>query len=366
MEGERRRALRVALARASATKIALEDRHLLDKSLEPIKTSSDITFPIAGGDQEAVYDVAEDVDGEIVLGVEFVLSRRSKNAQNNTQSIYQWLSGKLTSEELEFVTTSFDVIGDCVVIDIPTSLTHRETLIAEGIVATQKGVATVCCRTGSHSGPFRVQPVRVIHGSHTRPIRAHYNENGCRFIIDIDCVFFSPRLAAERLRISSLVQPEEVVGTFFAGVGPFPIVLGKHSQMSKAIAVELNPSAVSNLRENVVLNGMESRVEIIEGDVKQIAKTLKHKCNRIVMPIPHDGVGGDLFLRECLEALVPGGICHFYDIVSPTNPMEIAWNRVREITDDMKLETKLLQQKRLRRFGADAVQVVTDFVVIAC
>ena len=77
-------------------------------------------------------------------------------------------------------------------------------------------------------------------------------------------VFFNPRLASERKRVTVQVQHGERVLIPCCGVGPFVVPVAAHG--AEIVAVEQNPEACRWLEENIRLNGVEDRVTIIEGD----------------------------------------------------------------------------------------------------
>ena len=108
-------------------------------------------------------------------------------------------------------------------------LEGKAKAIGEALLSLNKQFETVCMVTGQHKGLFRVQPVKVIAGKKNK--KALYKESGCTFLVHLGKVFFSPRLGTERARISKLIKKGEVVGAFFAGVGPFPIVFAKNSRV---------------------------------------------------------------------------------------------------------------------------------------
>jgi tRNA G37 N-methylase Trm5 len=59
----------------------------------------------------------------------------------------------------------------------------------------------------------------------------------------------------------------------FAGVGPYAIQIAKKQpKVKEVIAIEINPVAVKYAKENVVLNKVQDKVKVIEGDVREKCK----------------------------------------------------------------------------------------------
>eukprot|EP00300_Choanocystis_sp_HF-7_P017988 c19902_g2_i2.p1 GENE.c19902_g2_i2~~c19902_g2_i2.p1 ORF type:complete len:360 (+),score=76.98 c19902_g2_i2:42-1121(+) len=298
--------LAVQTQHASTIKHSLDNHGILNKSL---KTSTPIrgviVFPFFGTAEietvlpalvaanckadwrSSISDLIRDSSGvsekmtpsaipmHLCAGLEFEQTKRKV-----PQSLKDWLQTRLSPSELELVKTSYDTLGDCVIVDIPEQLRHQSHVIAQGIAETHKNVRIVCCSEGAHEGVYRVQPLTVLYGPTTRPIRVCYKEHACSFVIHIDRVFFSPRLATERGRICNLISSGESVGVLFAGVGPFAVIFAAKSQAHHVTAIELNPDAVENMRENVRINEVSDRVTVIQGDVAVESRQFRHQFDR--------------------------------------------------------------------------------------
>ncbi len=267
------------------------------------------------------------------------------------------LEGTLSNAEMEKLVTSFDSVGDIGVIEIPAELQNRADAIGWALLQVHPHFKTILQITGAHQGPFRVQPVSVIAGLNNTV--ATYREKGVVLKVDLSKAFFSPRLGTERDRIASLIRPGETVGCLFAGVGPFPIVFCRHSKLKKAVAVELNPLAVSWLRTNVELNRMQDRIEVVEGDVRDVVPNrYANAFDRAVMPLPH---GGEDFLPAAIAGTKSGGIIHFYSFEQKENAFESAQVKVQNAVSASNASAEIALQRVCRTFSPLTVQVVTDF-----
>ena len=284
------------------------------------------------------------------------MSREKKKPRNLRDA----LKGKLSKRELSYLVKSFDSVGNIAVIEIPPELEKKEKIIGEALLGVNPRFETVCKIAGAHKGAFRVQPVKVIAGKRNKT--ALYVESGCRMKVDLGKVFFSPRLSHERERIGKLIKKGEVVGAFFAGVGPFPLVFAKNSPMKKAVAIELNPHAVKLMRENIVLNKVQEKIEPVLGDVNKLASTkFKGKFDRAVMPLPKDAGG---FLEATMLSIKPsGGTIHFYQFSPIDDPFTGPLKKIRETATKLGLKTRVLRKKMVRSFSAQTIQVVLDFKV---
>lgn len=276
------------------------------------------------------------------------------------RNLKEALEGKLSKEEMHYLRTSFDSIGNIAVIEVPPELEKKERLIGEAMLQVNPHFETVCKIAGAHKGDFRVQPVKVIAGKNNK--MATYKESGCTLKVDLGKVFFSPRLSHERERTSKLIKKGEIVGAFFAGVGPFPIVFAKNSPMQKAIAIELNPHAVKLLKENIVLNRVQDKIEAVQGDVKKVApKKFKGAFDRIVMPLPK---GGEHFLREAIISIKPkGGVIHFYQFVPADDPYTAVADLIKRTAKKIGRKAKIIGKRMVRSYSPQTIQVVIDIKV---
>lgn len=220
------------------------------------------------------------------------------------------LNGKLNRKEKEELVTSFDIIGDIAIIQIPARLIKKEKTIAKEILKLHKNIRVVAKEIGPHSGEFRLQKVKIIAGAKRK--ETEYKESGTRMKLNVEKTYFSPRFGTERLRIASLVSSREDVLVMFSGVAPFPLVIAKNSKASLIYGVEINPDAHKYAVENVKLNKMDSRIKLFLGDVRAVVPKLGMKFDRVVMPLPQRG---EEFLDVALAAVKKKGFIHFYDFL---------------------------------------------------
>lgn len=280
--------------------------------------------------------------------------------KETARTLREALKSRLSGKELSLLVTSFDVIGSIAVIEIPKELEKKAKIIGYTLLKMHKNLKTVAMIKGAHKGKFRVQPLKIVAGK--KNFNTIYKESGCVFKVKVNKVFFSPRLSFERLRIAKLIKPNEVVGAFFAGVGPYPIIFARHSQMKQALAIELNPIAFKLLKENIALNKMQDKIIPVKGDVSKIVP--KHYPNffdRIVMPLPE---GSKHFLNEAFTSVKDKGIIHFYAFTSRMQPFSEALNLIKNTAKKFNKKVKILNKRQVRSFSASKVQVVIDFQVL--
>jgi tRNA (guanine37-N1)-methyltransferase len=161
------------------------------------------------------------------------------------------LQGVLTEQEANDLYSAFDQIGDIIVVRIPDSLLSKKKVIGETLLEAVHPARSVFYQSSDVSGDFRTRKLEVIAGEDNT--ETEYREYGCRFRVDVEKAFFSPRLSTERKRIADLVQDGEVLINMFGGVGMFSIVAAKMKNCT-VYNIDLNPHASKLCEQNIKLN----------------------------------------------------------------------------------------------------------------
>lgn len=199
---------------------------------------------------------------------------------------------------------SFDEIGDIAIIETPDE--RYEEIIGKELLDLHKNINTVFSKKSERHGKFRTRKLKLIAGEN-KSITTH-KESGCLFELNVRKSYFSPREGTERIRLCEKVKPKETVMVFFAGVGPFPIVLSKKTDAEKIIGIEWNPNAVKYFKKNIKKNKCKN-VDCIKGDVGEQSKKFYKKCDRIIMPLPETGYK---YIKNAINCCKKNGIIHFY------------------------------------------------------
>ncbi|MDK2833159.1 MAG: tRNA (guanine37-N1)-methyltransferase [Methanolobus sp.] len=264
----------------------LLDMELLDNSARICSEGDFLCLPLTREPEESEL---------INLPGEFELSEHGFEQQK----------GQLKLEELLDRVPHFEVIGDIALIedDVP-----EPEKVAEAIMKVKNNVRTVLAALGPVEGEFRTRRFRTIAGEDKAS--TIHREYGCRYYIDLEKAYFTPRLATERSRILAQVREDQTVVDMFAGVGPFSIMIAKKSTGIRVIAIDKNPDAVEFLRRNIELNSVPN-VEAIEGDAHLEAGRFSGLADHVIMNLPHNA---HEFLDAAVRLCAPGAIIHYYGI----------------------------------------------------
>jgi len=273
------------------------------------------------------------------------------------------LEGKLSKNELKFVPSSFDIIGSkekaVAIIEIPRELSKRKKLIAEALMKKHKNVKTVLNKRSPRKGIYRIRDLELLAGDENTEV-VHV-ESGCRFLIDPKKVYFSPREGTERLRIAKKVRKNENVMIFFAGVGPFAIIIAKKAMPRKVVGIEINPIAVEYFNKNIKLNKIKN-CNVIFGDVKEVVKRRKdlHKnFDRVIMPLPESAFN---YIEEAILCLKKGGVCHYYCFSSQEKICDEK-NRIQNTVKNLGHKVKFIEVKKVLPWGPGIWKFRIDFTV---
>ncbi|MCB9358524.1 class I SAM-dependent methyltransferase family protein [Candidatus Woesearchaeota archaeon] len=266
------------------------------------------------------------------------------------------LAKKLTKKEMEFMTTSFDIVGDIAVIEIKPELEKKEKIIGEAILAMHKNIVTVCKRVGLHSGKFRTQKLRIIAGKRSK--ETVHKESGCRLKLHVEKCYFSVRSGTERLRIASMIKPKEDILVMFSGIGPFVCVIGKNCKYNSITGIELNPIAHKYAVENVEMNKIKS-VKMVLGDVREVVPKMS-KFDRIVMPLPRTA---EEFLNTALTVAKKGTIIHLYGFLGEEE-FEEHKKKIISICKDNGFKIKIKDLIKCGQFSPKVFRICVDFEVI--
>ena len=244
---------------------------------------------------------------------------------------------------------SYERVGDIVVVDEDDP--DRARRLADAIVDSALPVKTVLNRASKIKGELRVRDWEVLAGSETETAHREY---GCAFALDLADVYFTPRLATERHRVTEQVADGEHAFDMFAGVGPFAIPFAKRG--AEVVGTDLNETAIEYLRENAARNGVEDRITAIHGDVRDVADEYADWADRLVMNLPHSA---DDFLETAVRLAGDDAVIHYYDIQhedDPYGPGERAIRAAAEPEYDVAVETR----RTVRSYAPHELNVVLD------
>jgi tRNA (guanine37-N1)-methyltransferase len=219
-------------------------------------------------------------------------------------SLKEQLKGIIPGTALSSLSDRYDVIGEIAVLSLPEQLSPYGSIIADAVISRSHGIRTVLNKISRLEGTSRIPRYEVLAGRNTVTVHKEY---GFIYRLDVSTVFFNPRLASERRRVTGQVSTGERVLVPFCGIGPY--VIPAAAQGATVVAIEQNYDAYRWLGENTVLNGVKDRVTRICGDAFDPSLLPSEVFDRAIIPTPY---GMDTIFDLIAMRVRDGGMIHFY------------------------------------------------------
>jgi tRNA (guanine37-N1)-methyltransferase len=268
------------------------------------------------------------------------------------------LEGVLTEKESEELFSAFDQVGDIIIVRIPDSLLSKKKIIGETLLEHVKTAKSVFYQSSSVEGEFRTRDLEILAGVDNT--ETEYKEFGCRFIVDVEKAFFSPRLSTERDRIADLIQDGETVINMFGGVGMFSIIAAKRKKCT-VFNIDINPIASKLCEKNIKLNKLSGNVISINGDATKIIEDqFKNKGDRVLMLLPEKS---DEFLNSAILATKINGVIHYYSHIHADEKSTAAKLSEKHYLEITPRKSKILNSKIVRAVGPRYYQTVVDIEI---
>jgi tRNA (guanine37-N1)-methyltransferase len=262
---------------------------------------------------------------------------------------------------VERLPRSYDIIGEIALVEIEDELKTFSSIIGNGILRIHPHLRLVVEKIAKTEGQHRIRKVKPIAG-HGKTETVH-REFSCKFSLDVNCVYFNPRLSHERMRIAKQVKEGEVVVDMFAGVGPYSILIAKTRPVVQVFSIDLNPAAYKYLAENVFLNKVAERVSCYLGDARRYASTsLRGIADRVIMNLPSNS---SEYLDTASSFLKPhGGMIHYYAFAHRNQNIEDATSTVQSLlkTSGRRIES-VKYQRAIKEVAPNRVQIVLDAII---
>ncbi len=265
------------------------------------------------------------------------------------------LEGVLSDKESEELFSAFDQVGDIIVIRIPDPLLSKKKIIGETLLDKVSTAKSVFYQSSDVSGDFRTRSLELLAGQNKT--ETEYKEHGCRFFVDVEKAFFSPRLSTERQRIASIVKDDEVIINMFGGVGMFSILAAK-SKKCTVYNIDINPIASQLCEKNILINKLAGKVISLNGNASQIVnEQLKENGDRTLMLLPERS---DEFLESAILATKNRGIIHYYSHIHADKKQDAPKLSEEHFLKITNVKSEILGSKIVRAVGPRYYQTVVD------
>ncbi len=272
------------------------------------------------------------------------------------------LQQKLSEAELDLLPSGFQIIGDIAILNLKPELMKYKKEIGKAVIELYPRLKSVCVRTGAIEGKYREPQIEVVSGeNNTKTI---HKENNCLYKFDVAKIMFAKGNVSERARLPGLVKDDEIILDMFAGIGYFSVPIAKHARPKRIYSIEWNPIAFLYLKENLKLNKISERVEVIEGDSRDVAEKLIERlgekfADRVIMgllPAPKE------HLSVALRCVKKRGIIHYEGIVKD-NEYEELFEDVENAAKQSGRKVRLIKANKVKNYGPRTQHYTLDVEV---
>lgn len=337
METEETIALSVPLKDAEKIRRYLHEKNIIRDDLKIKKDENNIYFPIKKAlKKQLPYNTVKKMF-------------EKKEIKSTSYKEIISLPDNLKKE----LPTSYDTVGNIILLKLPKSLLKYQKEIGEALLKTNKNIKTVCLAEPV-SGELRIRKIKVIAGK--KSTKTTHTEYGLFFDVDVKNTYFSPRLATERKRIANQVKPGENIVDMFAGVAPFSIMIAKYAKPKIIYAVDKNKKSVELAKQNIKRNNVLDKIEIIYDDAKRLDRILTNKADRIIMNLPFSA---HKFFIDALKIAKDSCIIHHYDILKEER-IQDRIKYLKKIADRKNFSLKNIEIKKIKTYAPREFYICLD------
>lgn len=293
------------------------------------------------------------------------MSRQSSNTSDRGRQrlLEKSARGILDAGRLSRLYKGIDIIGDIAIVKLPHECENEKFWIAENLLHAAPYLKVILRQVGPVEQQLRIRRLEWLAGE--KRTETVHREFGCEYKLDVESVYFSPRLGGERKRVADLVLDGESVVNFFAGVGSFSIMIARHANPCRIYSLDVNATAARYHIVNNALNRVGETIDVICGDaIRVVATSLVGRADRVLLPLPELALSS---LDTAKNALKNGhGAIHCYMFVDARAKDEAstrALTEFRQLAENVGVGTRNAQAHVVRSVGPCRYQVCLDIML---
>lgn len=341
----------------------------------------DSNFKIYSRDNSIFIPLKQIIENlpELLNGYEFKIFEVQENDENlkdrkltHSKSLKETLKKIIPLEYHNILPRAFDIIGNIAIIELNRDeqkpLRPYINEIGQVLLENHPNIKSVYEKASDIEGLYRTRKFDLIAGiNNTETI---HKENLCKFHVDIEQTFFSPRLAYERQRIANFeteFNSNGIIWDIFCGVGPFVIQISKLNPKSRSIGTDINYQAVELAKKNIELNKINGEIEFYCQDVKEISTfpnftNHQHNISRFIMNLPEKSIQFLKYLPPFIQK--EGSLLHIYQFNNKINPIQEAKEVFEKELCNSGMRLKEYKfSKIVKPFSPNNVMTVLDVII---
>ena len=263
------------------------------------------------------------------------------------------LKSKIPSSLNKYLPKKWEKNGDVLIITLPEILKKYKKIIGE-VYSSIINCKTVLNDIGGIKGEFRKPNREVIFGP-DNTVTIH-KENGIKFKLNPQNIMFSSGNMNERIRMANISKPNEEIVDLFAGIGYFCLPIAVYSKPKKIYACEKNHISYDFLCENITLNNVNSIVEPLFGDNREVAPI--DIADRVIMGYFGETIRFLPLAFRCLRS--NSGIIHFHDKFPDEKVPDATMEYVKKEARKFNLRVSILKYIKVKSFAPGISHYVFD------
>ena len=268
------------------------------------------------------------------------------------------LKDKLSKKELSLLPSSYQKIGDIIILNLKKELWEHDNLIGKIVLGNIPNTKSVFRRTGFIQTELRKPQIKLISGVNNT-VTTH-KEHSIIYKLDVKSVMFSKGNLNERKRVVKQIKKGEVILDMFAGIGYFSLGIAKFSEAKKIYAIEINSKSYDYFIENIRLNKVQSKIVPILGDCAIEIPKLGKIADRVIMGLLPNCKE---YLKYAMKVVKPNGIIHYHGIAKKDEDKKL-FEDVKTATEKEGRKVKLIKKTKVKSYAPKVYHFVLDCKII--
>lgn len=264
------------------------------------------------------------------------------------------LGKKLSEKQLDVLPRGYSGVGEVMVLRLKPELVADRKAIGAAALKLLPQFRTVVLEKGIN-GTTRKPRMEVLAGK--KSLETIHREHGCAFKLDLGKVMWSAGNKGERARLANMVKPNEKVVDMFAGIGYWTLPVAKKAK--QVTAMDVNPTALAFLRENLKLNRLSHKVTVMKGDCRNFSDELAGTADRVISGWLDDSL---VFFPSALKMAKKGAIIHYHEAL-PIDQVEARTEELKDVAAAYGRTLKVLDIQHVKSMSPSKQHLVFDLKV---
>ncbi|MFH0830275.1 MAG: class I SAM-dependent methyltransferase family protein [Candidatus Aenigmatarchaeota archaeon] len=264
------------------------------------------------------------------------------------------MSKKLSEKQLAALPRGYNGVGEIMILRLKPELMVARKQIGAAALKVLPHFRTVALEKGI-SGTTRKPRMEVLAGKSS--LETIHREHGCVFKMDLNKVMWSGGNKGERGRLAGMIKPNEKIVDMFAGIGYWTLPVAKKAK--QVTAIDVNPTALAFLKENLKLNRLSHKVTVLRGDCRNLSDDLAGTADRVISGWLDDSL---VFFPSALKIAKKGATIHYHEAL-PLDQVEARTEELKDVASAYGRTLKVLDIQHVKSMSPGKQHLVFDLKV---